>query len=181
MMGLIYIATCRETGKMYVGQTRRDFRTRLYRHKQDKASDGPFQRALRKYGYWSFDYVTIDSVPDCFLDDWERFFISEFNTIAPHGYNLTSGGHSNGYMSPDTIRKMSEARKGSKNPNFGKPRSEDVRRKVSETKKSQHRKLTDDHRTKLRVAWRNHGGPNAGKVPVRIDGKIRWIPHPVGG
>ena len=51
--------------------------------------------------------------------------------------NLRSGGDRPVY-SEEYRRKLSEARKGEKNPNYGKHHSEETRRKIGESKKGKH-------------------------------------------
>ena len=52
--------------------------------------------------------------------------------------------------SAETCRNIGLSKTGEKNPNFGKPRSEETKRKISEAQKG--RKFTPEHREKLRQA-----------------------------
>ena len=57
-----------------------------------------------------------------------------------------------GQISEETRRKLSEANKGERNPNYGKHLTEETRRKISEAKKGKHRTLTEETRRKLSEA-----------------------------
>ena len=77
-----------------------------------------------------------DGIIPEFLDTLEREAIAKFNTLAPHGYNLDTGG-SNGMPSEETRQKMSEARRGENHPMYGKQHTEETRRKQSEAMKGE--------------------------------------------
>ena len=55
-------------------------------------------------------------------------------------------------------RKLSEANKGEKSPNYGKPRSEETRRKISEAHKG--KSLSEETRRKLSEALKGEKSPN---------------------
>ena len=102
MVGMIYIARNKTNGKCYVGQTHRSVRRRMNEHFRDPRKNHAFDLAFRKYGPAAFDIITVYGVPSELLDQWESFFISALNTLAPNGYNLTTGG--NGGLRSDETR-----------------------------------------------------------------------------
>ena len=68
--------------------------------------------------------------------------------------------------SAETCEKIGDSKRGTNNPNFGKPRDEETKRKISEAQKG--RKFTPEHREKLRQARLNYlakirGGQGNGK------------------
>ena len=143
-MGSIYKITNTVNGKSYIGQTTRDaVKTRIRDHLRGKGSQ-PVKDAIEKYGQDAFTYEILhDGIIPEFLDDLEIEVIAKFNTVSPHGYNLTDGGEG-GSPSEETKRKLSEAMKGENNPNYGKPgnrkgttHSEESKRKMSEAKKGE--------------------------------------------
>jgi len=69
-----------------------------------------------------------DGIISEFLNDLEIEAIAKFNTLAPNGYNLDTGGNSGDSPSEETRRKLAEAHKG-------KTLSEETRRKISEAHK----------------------------------------------
>lgn len=128
---------------MYHGQTtevdinnRWKYYKRLYCKKQPK-----LYNALKIHGLENFLFEVIDSSPQnqSQLDEKETAHIRQSNSMH-NGYNCNEGGAGRGRvcdetrrnmsiaftgrkLSPETRKKMSESRKGLKNPNFGKHHS----------------------------------------------------------
>ena len=140
-MGSIYKITNTVNGKAYIGQTIHDAvkgRIRVHLNGYSRGSE-LVKRTIEKYGKENFTYEILhDGVIPEFLDALEIEAIAKFNTIAPHGYNLTTGGEGGSHCA-ETCRKISEAKKGEKHPNYGKPRSAETRRRISESKKGKPR------------------------------------------
>jgi group I intron endonuclease len=94
---IIYCITNKRSGKQYVGQTVGTMSRRWYWHKlyARSGSTAALHQAIMKYGEDSF---TIEQL--CVaasrqeLSEKEAFYISQLKTVAPNGYNLTSGGES---------------------------------------------------------------------------------------
>lgn len=96
--GLVYVAENRANDKPYVGQTTMDLRRRWIAHVSMAKTSGatPIYRAMRKHGAGAFTVHRIVDAPDApTLDALERFWIGVFGSLAPAGYNLTSGGQTN--------------------------------------------------------------------------------------
>jgi len=91
-------------------------------------------RAIRKYGHENFTVKTLFKCEKRDLDFFEMFMIKLHNTLAPHGFNLTTGGKKNICFSNISIKKMSTSKKGNKNPNFGKKMSTQQKNEISKTK-----------------------------------------------
>ena len=113
MAMVIYTITHRETGKVYVGQSKGDVRRRWSTHCSEKSGAGrsAIKCAILKYGRAAFDFVVVDHATT--LDELKRKeqeWIAALSSMAPNGYNLTTGGESCVY-SEESKRKMSEARK----------------------------------------------------------------------
>lgn len=166
-MGSIYKITNTVNGKAYIGQTIRDAeKTRISEHLNGKSGGSRLvRRAVEKYGKDAFTYEILhDGIIPEFLDDLEIEAIQKFNTIVPHGYNLTAGGGGTlGFSHSEESRKqigdahrgksawnkglhgitfskehrenISRARFGKPAPNKGIPHSEEAKRKMSESKK----------------------------------------------
>lgn len=113
---IIYKITNKLNGKSYIGQTTQTLSQRWYQHKYNsKDKDTKLARAIRKYGISNFSISTIyetDNYED--LNKMEEIFISQYNTTKK-GYNIRTGG-ANSPRSEETKRKLSESRKGKKNP-----------------------------------------------------------------
>ena len=146
-MGCIYKITNTVNGKSYIGQTRHDVeKTRIRKH-LNGSGNRIIKQTAAKYGEDAFVFEILhDGIIPEFLDDLERKAIAKFNTLSPHGYNLTDGG-GGGTHSEESRRKMSEAHKGEKNHNFGKSHSEEHRRKMSQAHKG--KKMSAESRRKM--------------------------------
>lgn len=96
-MGFIYMIQG-PTGKKYIGQTKRTIKNRFKQHcsnvsrKSEKCTF--LHRSMIKYGIKTFTCELVEEVDEELLDEREIYYIEFFNTIAPNGYNLQTGGSS---------------------------------------------------------------------------------------
>jgi len=163
-MGSIYKITNTVNGKSYIGQTRHDaVKTRIRDHLTGRGNV-IIKNAVEKYGHDAFTFEILhDGIIPEFLDDLEREAIGKFNTVAPHGYNLTDGGEG-GSPSEETRRKQSEAQKGEKNHAYGKNLSKEHRQKISEAGKGRKRPpFTEEHCRKISQGNKGRCPWNKGK------------------
>ena len=163
-MGCIYKITCVPSEKSYIGQTIKDPKVRINSHLNCK-SDGSLllKQAIEKYDKDAFTLEILhDGVCDILLDDLEIEEIKKHNTLAPNGYNLTTGGQG-GTLSVETRQKISKTLKGRKlspehirksaEGNKGKKRSPETRRKISEALKgNKGKKRSPETRRKISEA-----------------------------
>lgn len=107
-MGRIYLITNNVNGNKYVGQTTGTIEERFKQHiyqmtRYAKHLIDPdkyvwngtctyLYKAMKKYGFESFTVEQIVEVNNDELDENEIKFILELDTLAPNGYNLTTGG-----------------------------------------------------------------------------------------
>lgn len=146
-MGYVYKITNTVNNKAYIGISIHAPEKGRIRDHLSGYGNRLIARAIKKYGKDAFTYKTLEAnVFDEFLPDLEVAYIEKFNTIAPHGYNLNSGGDHK-IPSEETRQKMSEALKGENHPLYGKRHSEATRRKMSEAKKG--KKLSAEHIHKM--------------------------------
>ncbi len=113
--GDIYMITS-PSGNSYVGQAVRylpsgkiwgyikRWKQHIYEAKNNKKCSVALDNALVKYNYTNFQilHLKICNVKD--LNYWESYYVKEYNTFHPNGYNLTSGG-SYGRQCAQTIEK----------------------------------------------------------------------------
>jgi len=92
--GIIYKITS-PSGKVYVGQTVRSFEERIRNHKCKSSGCTALKSAIDKYVDQMKYEIIEDNIPQEYLDEREIFWIKELNSLAPNGYNLSSGGNSN--------------------------------------------------------------------------------------
>jgi group I intron endonuclease len=101
--------------KSYVGRTC-NFAQRLKNHNKKSSGCIYLKRCLNKYGGWKNVDITIlkSNVKGAYLaNQWEKFFINIFDTLAPRGLNCTPGG--DGVCFTDEIRrKIGDANRGKK-------------------------------------------------------------------
>lgn len=123
-MSIIYKITNVQTGKMYVGQTKKLLNDRFESHvAAARTCDTYLYRACAKYGISNFSIEVIECVSDDELDAREQHWIDALNTLAPFGYNMTIGGTGGDTStSPQYIMGMNNRRSyaGDGNPNYGK-------------------------------------------------------------
>jgi group I intron endonuclease len=95
MFGLIYCVTNSVNGKLYVGQTTLSLALRWRSHLRaaQKGSVCTLHSAIRKYGVAAFVIEQLDSADSLEeLNCKEVHYINALQTLAPAGYNLTTGG-----------------------------------------------------------------------------------------
>jgi len=91
-LGLIYKFTS-PSNKMYIGKTVQSFSKRMYGHKAKNSGCTALKNAINKYGWNQMKREIVEeNIPEDQLNDRERYWIKTYNTITPHGYNLTDGG-----------------------------------------------------------------------------------------
>ena len=99
MTGSIYIMKNFANGKLYIGQTILEVRTRYNTHMQEAFNknkpeyDFCLSRGIRKYGREAFDVAVLaENVPKDKLDLVEAHYINMYNTTDPKiGYNMSPG------------------------------------------------------------------------------------------
>ena len=168
---IIYRLFNKATGKAYIGQTVRPLKVRVYWHKYS-AKNGHvsfIHRAINKYGIDAFECEQIDTAESKKeLNEKEKFWIKELNTLAPAGYNFTPGGTGGATMagrkhSPETIKKMSEAHKGNKNPFYGRKHTKRTKTKMSNALQgngfAKGMRHTEAFKKKKGAAWMGDNNP----------------------
>jgi hypothetical protein len=90
--GIIYKITS-PSGKVYVGQTMRSFEKRMREHKSKHSGCTLLRNAIQKYDDEMKYEIIEEDVPQEQLDEREIYWINYFNSLAPSGYNLGTGGH----------------------------------------------------------------------------------------
>lgn len=127
---------CKISGKVYIGQTTGNLRTRLRCHFYDSKKENTHTKigaAFRKYGRESFDIF-----PVCWADSKEELDIREIFCIRifdsmNKGYNIEKGGHGSRH-SEESRNRMSNNRKSRPKPmGFG----EKISKALKGKKKSQ--------------------------------------------
>lgn len=143
--GIIYRATNKTNGKVYIGQTTVALSQRKSSHLHDAKKQKVktyFYNALSTYGLDAFEWEIIDAASsieelDYMEKHWIRFYRS---TNRNHGYNLDEGG-GNGKRNDETKAKLSLLMKekyqnGYVHPGKGKKQSEKAKQNFAEAIKT---------------------------------------------
>ena len=147
-MGIIYCYTNKNTGKKYIGQTIHP-EQRKASHKSKALTEGSeyyFHRSIRKHGWDNFDYEILEENVEN-LNERENHYINIYNTIWPNGYNQCPANS----LDKTAIEKMKETKRKQfaamteeerrakvermVQANIGAKRSEETRKKMSESAK----------------------------------------------
>lgn len=145
----IYSILCQPTNKRYIGQST-DINSRISDHKRRLNSltheNNYLQKAWNKYGEDKFLFEIIEVCKKDFsiLNKQEIFWINAYETHNRNkGFNISSGGgngYSLAYMTDkerkNVYKKIGKTRaskySGVNHPNYGKPMSEEQKKKISE-------------------------------------------------
>jgi len=160
--GIIYELLCTSTGFRYIGQTI-DLLAHRWRGHCDgalkKKLDWEISKAIRQFGPENFERrIICECESKKELNQQERHFIREFNTVWPNGYNMTNGGEGPCELTRQKIRQKLLGRKPSRESiektrakTTGQKRSLEVRKKMSESAlaRGPHGPLSDDHKRKI--------------------------------
>ena len=148
MFGYIYKTTFPD-GKVYIGQKQSGFFCQSY-----FGSGVYVKRYIKKYGTDDLKVEVIDwceSLEE--LNQKEIFYIKEYNSIMPNGYNIAVGGGCGNTFAGkskeelnEIKEKMSKSRKGVPNLKNKKPCPEERKKKISETLKLYYNSLTKESR-----------------------------------
>ena len=164
----IYKITNKTNGKLYIGQTTTSLNKRFTSHvtAANAGSTAIIHNAIRKYGK---DAFKIEALQECHsvddLDDAERKWIEELDSISPHGYNIEAGGCRNrGSLSEETRAKLREAARH-RSPEWydkvcqaARNRGDEWKRKLSEVAKNRTptaRQLAALEKGRRSGAWRH--------------------------
>jgi len=144
----VYKFTNKINGKVYIGVTKRSFKTRKYEHiKLSSKSKFHFHQAINKYGMTNFESEILTEVKTRKEGNQLEIDYITLNDSYINGYNMTEGGGNRGEFkqSDEAKRKLSIAHKGKKlsqshkdnisKSNLGKTMSINSKNKISKALK----------------------------------------------
>jgi group I intron endonuclease len=171
-MGEIYMAVNTSNSKKYIGQAvcrfsngRKWGATKRWKQHVARSLRGicecrALENAIRKYGDETFTLIILEECPVEELNYWEDYYIREYDTIAPNGYNLMGGGGNGRIHHQETRAKMSETRTGKKHSEVTKQRmrvaqlgkvvSAQTRQSIGQT--SKYRNMSAQNKEKIQKA-----------------------------
>ena len=88
MYGYIYKTTNLLNGKMYIGK----HHSSVFEPEKYIGSGPILVKALKKYGKENFQWEILEECKVDNIDEREKFYIKEYNSLSPNGYNILSGG-----------------------------------------------------------------------------------------
>jgi len=161
---IVYLALNTVNGKRYIGITKLglDARRRQHEHSTAKGGRMYLNNAIRKYGRNAFEWTTLNTYPDYKSAlAGEKAYIDFYNTLAPNGYNCTTGGE--GWeICAATRAKMSVAHKGKK---FSAAHRANIGAAVSGANHYNYgRHLPASQKDKISIALSGTGNPFYGKT-----------------
>jgi len=117
-MGYIYLVTNKTNGKSYVGKTIRPLSERRAGH-FNSGHCRSLHSDLKKYGKEAFNWeILFESDDKELLGEKEKAFIAKYQTLAPNGYNLTTGGKTPKISEETRKRYSASGRKRWSDPRF---------------------------------------------------------------
>jgi group I intron endonuclease len=134
MPAIIYQIINIINNKIYIGKTKQKLSKRWYRHLYEAKNGCDFylHRAIRKYSEEFFEIKIIEKVDNEICSEREKYWIFYYDSMNPEkGYNSTSGGEGNFFVSEQTKNKSRLSKLGVKNPMFGKKHSLETKEKRS--------------------------------------------------
>lgn len=156
----IYLITNLDNDKKYVGLTKFSITERFYQHTKRGFI---LTEAIKKYGEDKFFIELIEEVDTAGRAyELEQYYIKEYNTKVPYGYNLTDGGDGIfGWEVTEEYRqecseRVKQLHKEKKVGMYGKNHSDETKRKMSVASKGKSkpwligRKLSPESIEKLR-------------------------------
>lgn len=154
----IYLITNIENKKQYVGITKFSIEERFLQHTKRGFL---LTEAIQKYGEQNFSIELIESVESADRAyELEIFYIQEYNTKVPNGYNLTDGGDGIfGWEVTEEYRqecseRVKQLHKEKKVGMYGKRHSDETKKKMSNSSKGNKnclgRILTEETKQKIR-------------------------------
>ena len=128
---VVYLHTS-PSGKRYVGITCTAVEKR-WRHGNGYYKNKYFARAIKKYGWENFTHeIVAEGLSKVEAEEIEQSLIMRYqSSVKLYGYNIKSGGDSNGRHAEESKQLMSENRKGKGT----QPRSEATKQKMRENHK----------------------------------------------
>jgi group I intron endonuclease len=152
---VIYKIKNKINGKIYIGQTIQDLDKRIESHLKESRSnktDRPFLNAIKKYGIENFEWEIIDEAKTLDeLDEKEIYWIDNYNSLVPNGYNVLGGGQKRMIVSEEFCKRISNGLKNSEK--WQKTlNSEEYKekRRVKFIESSKGKKFTEEHKDKIR-------------------------------
>ena len=156
----VYKYTLKDTDKVYIGQTSMSIQQRAGSQGHRYKGCNKFYNAIQKYGWDNFECeILAENLTLEEANKLEDEYILKYNSIE-NGFNINRGGR-NHLWTEEQRQQMRERNLGEKNPNYGKPRSEETKKKISKANsialrgkkhtKEQLKKMSQSHKKDIPI------------------------------
>ena len=131
---IVYKYTLKGTNKVYIGQTCMTTAQRAGSKGHRYKGCTKFYDAIQAFGWDNFECeILAENLTLEEANKLEDEYILEYNSIE-NGFNMNRGGW-NHLWTEEQRQQMRERNLGEKNPNYGKPRSKETKKKIGEANK----------------------------------------------
>lgn len=176
----IYKITNKLNNKCYIGQSI-NIENRFEEHKKYKSHSSRYlHNSIKKYGEENFSFEIIELCKKEDLSTREIYWIDFYNSIFPHGYNLTKGGDGGNTFKYRTTEQMKETRKkislatkGEKNGFYGKHHSEKTKENLRQINLG--KTLSKETKKKISETLKDHFVSDLTKEKIRTATKKQWL------
>lgn len=115
----VYVITNVLNGKQYVGVTK-NISSRMRSHASHTIpTKAAIKNAIKKYGREHFTIEVLEEGSQDYCYEREPYWIENFNTLKPSGYNICTGGRGAKGLTGENNGMF--GRRGALHPHFGKP------------------------------------------------------------
>lgn len=149
----IYQILNKVTGKSYIGKSK-DYISRFEKHK--KLAKLKINRRLydsiNHHGIENFELNLIEDLGNCsanVANEKEIFWIKEFNSLIPFGYNMTTGGDGGNTLESKTDEEKQEIWAKQARKRIGLKRGEETRKIMSESSKIREASKTEEDKIEI--------------------------------
>jgi group I intron endonuclease len=177
----IYKIVNKNNSKIYVGKTSKSLEERFSGHlkcAKDKVNRYLYD-SMNHHGYESFEILEIEECKsDEELNEHEKFWIKQLNSLYPNGYNMTDGGDGGNtvkhWSEEDRVRlykSQGEKRKGPRSEQFKTTMS--FASKIREQNKTEEQKAEVSQKISNTLKMKYKSGEIKSVTPVNY-GKDNW-------
>jgi group I intron endonuclease len=184
-MGYIYLRTNKINGKKYVGQTKdiKD-RNRKWNNLNCKYGGCVINNARKKYGVDGFSFELLKECPNEEMNYWEMYYIKQYNSKKPYGYNATDGGDSTYERTDEIKKKISATLKTSEKAKIARTKAAAALRgrkqspETIEKRAAAHRGKKLSEETKAKISDANKGKKRTEEAKAKIAAAHRGKKRP---